>query len=57
MLQLILIVKDREVPTSIYFKRQETYEMWVKHHYLTLAALIDVLCNTKTFDVVSRRIK
>lgn len=57
LFQLVLVVNAREVPCAIFFKREETFEMWVKHHYLTLAALIDVLCNTKEFDVLKRRIK
>lgn len=57
LLQLVLLVNGREVPTEIFFKREETFDMWVKHHYLTVAALIDVLAGTKDFDIIKKRLK
>ena len=57
LFQLVIVVNSREIPLGIYFKREETFDMWVKHHYLTLAALIDVLSGTKEFDVLKKRVK
>ena len=57
LLQLVLVVNGRECVTEIFFKREETFDKWVSTHYLCLAALVDVLANTKSFDVVKRRVK
>lgn len=57
LLQLVLVVNARECPLEIFFKRDETFDKWVNHHYLCIAALVSVLGDTQEFTVVKRKVK
>ncbi len=57
LLQLVLVVNSKEVALEIFFKRAETFDKWVNHHYLCISALVDVLAHTREFTVVKRTVK
>jgi hypothetical protein len=57
LFQLVLVIGGAECPMPIFFKREDTFDKWVNHHYLTLAAMVEVLRNTKDFEIVKRRSK
>jgi len=57
LLQLVLVIGGRECALEIFFKHEDTFDKWVAHHYLTIAALVDVLAGTKSFEILKRRVK
>jgi hypothetical protein len=57
LFKVYLVVSGREIPLNIYFKKEETYDMWVKHHYLLIAEMIDAFEHTKDFHIFNKRVE
>jgi len=55
MLRLYLKVDSEELATEFYFKKKETAEMWVKHHYAVISQLVWLLKKTRDFETEIRR--
>lgn len=56
LFQLVLTVGIEEFKLDIFFKRQETGEIWLKHHYLVLQEVVWKLRKTRDFEISLRRI-
>jgi hypothetical protein len=56
MYRLVLTIESQALATEIYFKKKETGEMWLKHHYLLIASLVFLLRGTRDVSIELQRV-